>query len=78
MPYYDDNGNEVFPDIIRKPMLCLVCRVNRLGDGMDAILCSMNRHDQREDAEFYCGAFRLDDGDGDVEGPRSAGTPLSN
>ncbi len=61
MQYFDDDGNELFPNLIRKPMLCVICRVDRVGEGMDRVLCNMNRLDQRDDEEFYCGAFQMDD-----------------
>ncbi len=57
---YDDEENLVASHLIRKPMLCLVCRVDRVGNGMDEILCTMNRNDQQDNEAFHCEAFELD------------------
>jgi len=57
--FYDDDGNRINPDLIRKPGLCLLCRKNDIDDPMENILCAMTRHDQRNEDEgkFERGAF---------------------
>ena len=57
----DDQGRSYPAGLVRKPMLCLVCRVDRVGEGIDSILCFMNRSDQQDDEEFHCEAFQLDE-----------------
>lgn len=57
MPYYDDDGNELNPDLIPKPGLCLVCKNNFKGDPMEDMLCNLNRLDQQGEPEFKCGAY---------------------
>ena len=54
--FYDDDGNEINPDLVPRPPLCLICKRNDWG-GMEEILCTMNRLDQRDDEEFKCGVF---------------------
>jgi hypothetical protein len=55
--FYDDDGNAINPDLIPKPALCLVCRKNHIDDPIENILCAMNRHDQRNEDDFKCGAY---------------------
>jgi len=57
--FYDDDGNRINPELIRKPGLCLLCRKNDIDDPMENMLCAMTRHDQRNEVEekFECGAF---------------------
>ncbi len=57
MPYFDDDGNELNPDLISKPSLCIGCRMNECGDEMEEILCNLNRLDQAGEKEFLCYAF---------------------
>jgi hypothetical protein len=57
MPYHDDDGNELFPDLIPKPSLCVACAKDDNGDEMELILCNLNRLDQVDDREFQCFAF---------------------
>lgn len=54
-PYYDDDGTEVFPDMIPKPGLCLVCKKDN--DPHEEVLCNLSRLDQSNDEEFKCYAF---------------------
>lgn len=53
--YFDDNGNEINMDLIKKPALCLICIYNK--DKDEEILCNLNRADQRNDKEFKCFQF---------------------
>lgn len=55
MPYYDDDGNELNPDLIPIPQLCHSCRKKE--DPNEKILCALNRLDQRNDEEFICYAY---------------------
>ena len=55
MPYYDDDGNELNPDLIPKPQLCLSCRKN--DDPGEEVLCNLNRLDQQGESEFKCFAY---------------------
>lgn len=55
MPYYDDDGNELLPDLIPKPGLCLVCKLN--ADPHEEVVCNLTRLDQRNNAEFECYGF---------------------
>ena len=54
-PFYDDDGTEVNPDLFPKPGLCVICK--KLDDPDEEILCTLNRLDQRERAEFKCFEF---------------------
>ncbi|HYI77613.1 MAG TPA: hypothetical protein VEW65_08315 [Chryseolinea sp.] len=55
--FYDDYGNKINTDLIKKPGLCLLCKRDEIDDPMEHILCAMNRHDQRHEEEFKCGVF---------------------
>ncbi len=55
MPYFDDDGNEIMPEIYPKPGLCLICK--KLTDPHERVLCTLNRIDQRYEKEFVCGTF---------------------
>lgn len=57
--FYDDDGNPINSELIRKPGLCLLCRKNDIDDPMENMLCTMTRYDQRNEHEekFECGAF---------------------
>ena len=57
MPYFDDDGNELNPDLISKPHLCVGCIKNDMMDGDEEILCNLTRFDQSEDKEFVCYGF---------------------
>ena len=54
--YFDDDGNELNPDLIPKPNLCLSCKKNE--DPNEEILCNLNRLDQRDENEFKCFAYK--------------------
>jgi hypothetical protein len=55
--FYDDDGNKINPELVKKPGLCLLCKKNDEDDSMENILCMITRHDQRNEEEFVCGAF---------------------
>ncbi len=55
MPFFDDDGNEINPDLFPKPTLCLSCRKNE--DPTEDILCSLTRIDQIDESEFKCFAY---------------------
>ena len=55
--FYDDNGNKINTDMVKKPVLCLLCKKEDIDDLMEHILCTMKRLDQRDEDEFKCGAF---------------------
>jgi hypothetical protein len=54
--YFDDDGNELDPNSVPIPALCLNCRFYE--DPYELVLCNLNRLDQRDDEEFICYAFR--------------------
>ena len=56
MQFYDDDGNEMNPDLLPKPDLCVSCRKDEAG-GMEEILCQMNRLDQSDEDTFRCDAY---------------------
>ena len=53
--YMDDDGNELNPDLIAKPDLCVSCAKD--GDPNEEILCNLNRLDQADEDEFRCFAY---------------------
>lgn len=55
MGYYDDDGNELNPDLIPKPGLCIICRKN--DDPDEELICNLTRLDQRDEQEFKCFAY---------------------
>jgi hypothetical protein len=55
--FYDDNGNKINTDLVKKAGLCLLCKKEDIDDPMEHMLCTMNRNDQRYEDEFKCGAF---------------------
>jgi len=54
--FFDDNGNEVNMDIIPKPSLCISCINNE--NPKEEIFCNMTRHDQKDEQEFKCFAYK--------------------
>ncbi len=59
MPYYNDDGTEIFPNLIPKPQLCLSCQSNEIDDPEDEeVLCNLTRLDQAGNSEFICYAYR--------------------
>ena len=55
MPYYDDDGNEINPELVKKPSLCITCVKD--DDPEEQILCNLNRMDQADENEFICYAY---------------------
>jgi hypothetical protein len=55
--YLDDDGNEVNPDMIPKPALCVSCTKDDDPDEEEQILCNLTRLDQQDEAEFRCYAY---------------------
>lgn len=53
--YFDDDGNELNPDLYPKPQLCLSCINDE--DVTEEILCNLNRLDQKGDSDFKCFAY---------------------
>jgi hypothetical protein len=53
--YFDDDGNQLNPDLIPKPGLCLTCKKDT--DPYEEILCNLNRSDQRNQNKFVCYAY---------------------
>ncbi len=57
MPYFDDDGNELNPDLIPKPALCIRCKSDDTQDEDEQILCNLTRLDEVEKDEFICYSF---------------------
>lgn len=53
--FFDDNGNPINPDLIKKPSLCVACAND--DNPSEEIPCTLNRYDQRNKKEFICYAF---------------------
>jgi len=54
--YFDDEGNEINMDLIKKPDLCIIC-IN--DDNLnEEVLCNLTRLDQKDEEEFKCFAFK--------------------
>ena len=53
--YYDDDGNELNPDLVAKPSLCVSCAKD--GDLGEEMLCVLNRLGQQDEPDFECGAY---------------------
>jgi len=62
MPFFDDNGTEVNPDLFPKPQLCLSCK--KCNDQDEEVLCILTRLDQRNETEFKCFAYEKFDNAG--------------
>jgi hypothetical protein len=60
--YLDDDGNEVNPDLVPKPALCLSCANDGSGDPEEKVLCNLNRLDQQDEEEFQCFAYEAKKG----------------
>lgn len=54
--FFDDDGYEINMDLIQKPSLCLTCINN--DNPNEELLCNMTRHDQQNEHEFICFAYR--------------------
>ncbi|CAG0941428.1 hypothetical protein BROC_01451 [Candidatus Brocadiaceae bacterium] len=55
MPFYNDDGTEINPDLVPKPDLCVSCKKD--DDPREEILCILTRADQQDAAEFQCFAY---------------------
>lgn len=55
MPFYNDDGTEINPDLVPKPSLCVSCKND--DDPREEILCILTRADQQDQAEFQCFAY---------------------
>lgn len=55
MPFYNDDGTEINPDLVPKPSLCVSCRND--DDPTEEILCILTRADQQDQVEFQCFAY---------------------
>lgn len=53
--FFDDDGNELNPDLYPKPQLCLSCKKDE--DPNEEILCCLTRLDQIGEPEFKCYAY---------------------
>ena len=52
--FFDDNGEQVNPDLMPKPSLCVTCKHD--GDSKQEAVCALTRMDQKEE-EFRCDAY---------------------
>jgi len=55
---YDDDGNELNPDLVPKPGLCLACIHDEPEDELDEIVCVLARFDQEKGKDFVCLGFQ--------------------
>lgn len=53
--YFNDDGNQLNPDLMPKPGLCLTCKKDT--DPDEEILCNLNRLGQRDQDKFICYAY---------------------
>lgn len=53
--FFDDDGNELNPDLYPKPQLCLSCKKDE--DPNEEILCCLTRLDQIGESDFKCFAY---------------------
>lgn len=54
MPYFDDDGNEIFPNLIPTPPLCMSCKKDNPND---EVLCNLTKLEQSTDKKFVCFAY---------------------
>ena len=62
MRYFDDDGNEVNPNLIAKPSLCVSCAKD--DDPEEVVLCALNRLGQRGRRRFQVRRIRPQEGIG--------------
>lgn len=55
LKYFDDEGNEMNPNLASKPALCVSCVKDE--DPNQEMLCNLNRLDQQGEADFKCEAY---------------------
>jgi len=56
--FFNDDGTRIDPETIPVPGLCLRCQSYLIMDWDENLLCMMTRHDQINDPEFICHAFK--------------------
>ncbi|MEA2062511.1 MAG: hypothetical protein U9P14_02330 [Gemmatimonadota bacterium] len=54
--FFNDDGSRIDPELVPKPGLCLTCRND--DDPSQYILCTLNRADQQDEAEFICYGYK--------------------
>jgi len=54
--FFDDDGYKIDINLIKKPSLCITCLND--DDPNEEIFCQMTRHDQKDDEEFICFAYK--------------------
>ncbi len=55
MGYYNDDGTELNPNLIKMPNLCVSCK--KKDDPHEEILCNLTRLDQAGSDTFICYAY---------------------
>ena len=55
--FFEDDGNELNPDLYPKPQLCLSCKKDE--DSKEEILCGLTRLDQAGESDFKCFAYEI-------------------
>ena len=55
MPVYDDDGQEMNPDLAVLPSLCAICK--KRDDPRQERFCNLTRMDQEGEDEFICFEF---------------------
>ncbi len=53
--YFDDDGTELFPDLLPKPFLCITCAND--DNPHQEVLCNLHRLDQCDEDDFECTAY---------------------
>lgn len=53
MPYYDDDGNELNPDLVPMPPRCLAGMKGEIDDELEQILGSLTRLDQAGEKRIH-------------------------
>lgn len=57
MPYFDNDGNELNPNLVAKPALCVACVSDDAEHEMGRVRCDLTRLDQQDEAAFTCHAY---------------------
>jgi len=55
--FFDDDGNEIDPNLVPKPGLCLTCRNDDIPS--EYVLCILTRADQQDEDEFICFGYEV-------------------
>lgn len=55
MPYFNDDGTELNPNLMPKPTLCVGCRND--DDPTQEIVCNLTQLDQQDEPVFVCFAY---------------------